>query len=67
MKMKEILEKKSDELTAVEVKLREELAITRLQHAAGRLADTDKLSRLQKDIARVLTAKNQKSAVQKEG
>jgi ribosomal protein L29 len=67
MKMKEVLEKSPADLGTLEKKLREELVMTRLQHAAGRLADTDKLTRIQKDIARVLTAKNQKPAAHKEG
>ena len=55
MKAQEIREKGSVEWPKLEEKLRNELAMARLQLRAGQLVDTAKIRTLRKDLARLLT------------
>lgn len=55
MKASEVHSLTIQELTLKETNLRQELQQTRFQKHTGELADTAKLSRLKKDLARVLT------------
>lgn len=60
MKIKEIREKKGNDLDLLETKLRGELSDLSLQARAGQLATTHKIGSLRRDIARILTVKNTK-------
>lgn len=55
MKAKELRELSMEELHAKEVELRGELLSARVKKATGQLENTSQLSRLRRDIARVLT------------
>lgn len=60
MKAKEVREKTEAELTKLEDKLRQELAGLRMQSRGGRLAETSKIDAMKRDVARILTIRNQK-------
>lgn len=55
MKAKELRELSMEELHAKEGELRNELLNARVKKATGQLENTSQLSRLRRDIARVLT------------
>lgn len=59
MELNEIRGKKGDDLEALEHKLRQEYRNLRLKLMVGNLADTTALRKIKKDIARVLTVKNE--------
>jgi large subunit ribosomal protein L29 len=54
--------KSQAELTELEQKTRKELFDLQFQHATRKLANTSELSAKRKELARILTAKNQPSA-----
>lgn len=58
MKAKEIKEKGKSEWEKLEKKLREDLAMAKIQLRAGHLADTAKIKALRKDLARLLTIRH---------
>ena len=62
MTFEEIKGQSLDELKATEEKLRKTLTDSRIQLRMGRLASTTKVIELRKDVARVLTAIQQKQA-----
>lgn len=59
MKAKEIREKGKADLERLEGKLREDLATASLQFRAGQLANTAKIRTLRRDLARVLTIRQE--------
>ncbi len=61
MKPEEIRNLSPEERAAKEKELRSELLNLRFQKETGQLTDTAKIRALRKDIARVLTAQNQKT------
>jgi len=60
MKPAEIREKTEVELMKLEDKLRRELAAMQMQARAGQLAETSKIGLMKRDIARILSVRNQK-------
>lgn len=60
MTSKEIRDLSSDEITAKVTAAREELLQLRLRKQTGQVEKTSQLRTLRKDIARLLTIKNQK-------
>lgn len=60
MKAKEVNEKSAAELENLESKLREELAMLRIQARSGQLAEVSKIRSARRDIARILTIKRSK-------
>jgi ribosomal protein L29 len=55
MKAKEMREKSKADLERLEGKLRQEVAMAKLQLRAGQLANTTKVKALRRDLARLLT------------
>ncbi len=66
MKAKELRELSTEELHAKEAELRGELLSARVKKATGQLENTSQLSRLRRDIARVLTLLGAEKAGDKE-
>lgn len=62
MKVKEIREMTSEELTAKLKELKNELFNLRFQHAINQLDNPHKISDVKKDIARVMTVLHEKNA-----
>lgn len=62
MKPRELRDLDVDELAAKEKAFREEEFKLRFKHATGQLAKTARLRQLRRDIARVITIKNEKEA-----
>ena len=64
MKAKELRRKlremTDDELVAKERDLREDYFKMKLQHGVGQLENTGRISQIRKDIARVVTVRNEK-------
>jgi len=64
MKAKELRRKlremTDEELVAKEHDLREDYFKMKLQHGVGQLENTGRISRIRKDIARVVTVRNEK-------
>ncbi|MCP5468512.1 MAG: 50S ribosomal protein L29 [Deltaproteobacteria bacterium] len=56
----EIREKSSDEIITLEKELREELLGLKMKHATGQLEKSHRISQVKRDIAKVLTIKNEK-------
>ena len=65
MTPEEIRQKTPQELETLEQDLREELFKLNLQNATGQLEKNHRLGELKRDIARVLTVTNEKSAITK--
>jgi large subunit ribosomal protein L29 len=61
MKSSEFKELSSDELKQKVVSLKKELFDMRMARSEGKVAEQNKAKRLRKDVARALTALNQKS------
>jgi large subunit ribosomal protein L29 len=61
MKTKELRSKSLEELYSLEKEAREELFKVRMQHAVGQLLDPSKISKMKKDVARILTVISEKS------
>lgn len=57
MKFDEVRQKKGDELSSLEEKLRRELSELRMSHRAGQAIKTADLQKKRRDLARILTAK----------
>jgi len=55
MEIKELRKKSLDELSSLEKEAREELFKVRMQHYSGQLLDPSKISKLKKNVARILT------------
>ncbi len=55
MEIKELRNKSLEELFTLEKETREELFKVRMQHYSGRLLDPSKISKLKKNVARILT------------
>ena len=62
MKMAEIKDMTVEELNAKLVELKKELFNLRFQHAVNQLENPHKMTEVKHDIARVMTALNQKRA-----
>jgi large subunit ribosomal protein L29 len=61
MTSKEIRDLSPDEITVKATALREELLQLRLRKQTGQVEKTDQVRKLRKDIARLLTIKNEKN------
>lgn len=61
MKISELQKLSADELTAKENDLREELGKLSFQHKIRPLENSARLSELRKDIARIMTLRNQQA------
>jgi large subunit ribosomal protein L29 len=55
MEIKELRSKSLEELFTLEKETREELFKVRMQHYSGQLLDPSKISKLKKNVARILT------------
>ena len=55
MEIKELRNKSLEELFTLEKETREELFKVRMQHYSGQLLDPSKISKLKKNVARILT------------
>jgi len=55
MEIKELRNKSKEELSSLEKETREELFKVRMQHYSGQLLDPSKISKLKKNVARILT------------
>jgi len=55
MEIKELRNKSKEELLSLEKDTREELFKVRMQHYSGQLLDPSKISKLKKNVARILT------------
>lgn len=62
MKPKEIREKSVTEIENLKRKLREELAMLRIQACSGQLAEVTKIRAVRRDIARILTIERAKAS-----
>lgn len=60
MKAKELNEKTTDELVALEAELRDELFRLRMRHYSGQLQKVSDMRTKRRDIARVQTILNQR-------
>jgi large subunit ribosomal protein L29 len=60
MKAKELKTKTIDELRKLEAQLREQLRQLRFDLASGKVKNVKRIKEIRKDIARILTAINQK-------
>jgi large subunit ribosomal protein L29 len=61
MKMSDIRKLSTDELAKKELGLREEISKLSFQHRIRPLENSSRISKLRKDIARILTLRNQMS------
>ncbi|MBI1908688.1 MAG: 50S ribosomal protein L29 [Deltaproteobacteria bacterium] len=61
MTPKELREKKPEELEDLEKQFRVERDALALQHRMGQLKDTSRLTKMKKDIARILTIRGVKN------
>ncbi|MDO8462445.1 MAG: 50S ribosomal protein L29 [Deltaproteobacteria bacterium] len=57
--VKELREKKPEELVAFEAQLRSEVATLTVKMRTGQVQDTSRLSKIKKDIARILTLRSE--------
>lgn len=60
MRANELRDKTPDELTVVEAELSEQLFALRLQKVTGQLENPSKIRQVKRDLARVLTVRNEK-------
>lgn len=61
MKLLDLRKLTSDDLAKKEIELREEISKLSFQHRIRPLENTSRVSKLRKDIARILTLRNQMS------
>lgn len=67
MKASEIRDMKPEEIEAKLADAREELMKLRFQQVSGQLTDTSRLRILRRDIARMMTVRNEQKAAALEG
>lgn len=60
MRANELRDKTPDELTVMEAELSEQLFALRLQKVTGQLENPSKIRQVKRDLARVLTVRNEK-------
>lgn len=60
MRANELRDKTPDELTVMEAELSEQLFALRLQKVTGQLENPSKIGQVKRDLARVLTVRNEK-------
>lgn len=60
MRANELRDKTPDELTVMEAELSEQLFALRLQKVTGQLENPSKIREVKRDLARVLTVRNEK-------